>query len=61
MAWKSPKIVEVSVGMEINMYMRDPQVSGRVGINISRRWTFGRDAFPNEGMCLALKSTAWRL
>jgi coenzyme PQQ precursor peptide PqqA len=22
MAWKAPKILEVSVGMEINMYMR---------------------------------------
>ena len=29
MAWKAPKIVEVSVGMEINMYLcADPQVSG---------------------------------
>ena len=29
MAWKAPKIVEVSVGMEINMYMcANPQVSG---------------------------------
>ncbi len=31
MAWKAPKIVEVPVGMEINMYdVRHPQVSGGV-------------------------------
>ena len=29
MAWKAPKVVEVSVGMEINMYLcADPQLSG---------------------------------
>ena len=28
MAWKTPKIVEVPCGMEINMYERHPQVSG---------------------------------
>ena len=34
MAWKAPKIVEVPVGMEINMYVcADPQVSGQRSIH----------------------------
>jgi coenzyme PQQ precursor peptide PqqA len=40
MAWKTPKIVEVPVGMEINMYAC-----------AARRWTSGRNALPKGGVC----------
>lgn len=61
MAWKAPKIVEVPVSMEINMYVRDPQVSGRrsittnaggpPGVTRSRSWSCVITRSPPRYVC----------
>jgi len=53
MAWKAPKIVEVSVGMEINMYLcADPQVSGSESPSAIAGLSY-------LGRIVALVSTQW--
>jgi coenzyme PQQ precursor peptide PqqA len=61
MAWKAPKIVEVPVGMEINMYVRDPQVSGQRSITTNAGGPPGATRSRSWGRVITPESTSLRL
>ena len=49
MAWKTPKIVEVPVGMEINMYMCAARKQAATLASRFTRWTCRRDTILISG------------